>query len=63
MTTRTPKTIHFKVSKPTYWKDLFMVGCLAIVLGAFAAQVSTTLKHTSARMPIASATLNAASNG
>ena len=63
MTTRTRKSIRFNVSKATGWKDLFVIASLAIVLGAFVAQISSTPKHTSARMPIASATLNAASNG
>ncbi len=40
-----------------------MVSFLAIVLGAFVAQISSTPKHSSAQMPVASATLNAAANG
>ena len=63
MTTQTQKTIHFNVSKSTGWKDAFVVTCLAIVLGAFVAQISSTPKHSFASPPMASAPLNAASNG
>ena len=62
MTTQTQKTLHFNVSKHG-WKDLFVVGFLAIVLGAFVAQISSTPKHTFASPPMASAPLNATSNG
>ena len=47
MTTQTQKTIRFNVSKSTGWKDAFVVSCLAIVLGAFVAQISSTPKHSS----------------
>ena len=63
MTTQTQKTIHFNISKSTGWKDAFVVTCLAIVLGAFVAQISSTPKHSSASQPVASAPLNATSNG
>jgi hypothetical protein len=62
MTTQTQKTIHFNVSKHG-WKDLFVVSFLAIVLGAFVAQISSTPRHSSASQPVASAPLNATSNG
>jgi hypothetical protein len=62
MTTQTQKTLHFNVSKHG-WKDLFVVSFLAIVLGAFVAQISSTPKHSSASQPVASAPLNATSNG
>ncbi len=62
MTTRTQTTLHFNVSKHA-WKDLFVVSFLAIVLGAFLAQISSTPKYTSAPQPMASAPLNATSNG
>ncbi len=64
MTTQTqnPTTLHFNVSKHG-WKDLFVVSFLAIVLGAFVAQISSTPKHSSASPPMASAPLNATSNG
>ena len=62
MTTRNEQTLHFNVSRHG-WKDLFVVSFLAIVLGAFVAQISSAPAHTSAPMPVASATLNAASNG
>jgi hypothetical protein len=57
-----PTTLHFHVSKHG-WKDLFVVSFLAIVLGSFVAQISSTPKHTSASQPMASAPLNATSNG
>ena len=63
MTTQTQKTLHFNVSKSHGWKDAFVVSCLAIVLGAFVAQISSTPKYTSAPQPMASAPLNATSNG
>jgi hypothetical protein len=63
MTTRTRKAIHFNVSPSTGWKDAFVVSALAIVLGAFVAQISTTPKHTSASQPMASASLKVTSNG
>jgi len=62
MTTQTRQTLHFNVSKHA-WKDLFVVSFLAIVLGAFVAQISSTPKHSSASQPVASAPLNATSNG
>jgi hypothetical protein len=62
MTTQTRQTLHFHVSKHG-WKDLFVVVSLAIVLGAFVAQISTVSQHASARQPIATATRSAASNG
>ena len=61
MTTR--NAIHFNVSKSTGWKDAFVVTCLAIVLGAFVAQISSTPKHTSAPPPMASVSATAATNG
>ena len=64
MTTQTqnPTTLHFHVSKHG-WKDLFVVSFLAIVLGAFVAQISSTPKYTSGSQPMASAPLNATQNG
>jgi hypothetical protein len=62
MTTQTQKTLTFNVSKHG-WKDLFVVSFLAIVLGAFVAQISSTPKQSSASQPVASAPLNATSNG
>ncbi len=62
MTTQTEQTLHFNVSRHG-WKDAFVVSFLALVLGAFVAQISSVPQHTSAPMPVASATLNAASNG
>jgi hypothetical protein len=62
MTTQTQKTIHFNVSRHG-WKDLFVVSFLAIVLGAFVAQISSAPRHSSGSQPVASAPLNATSNG
>ena len=52
MTTQTQKTLHFNVSKHG-WKDLFVVSFLAIVLGAFVAQISSTPKHSRVAQPVA----------
>ena len=62
MTTQNQNALHFNVSKHG-WKDLFVVSFLAIVLGAFVAQISSTPKQSSASQPVASAPLNATSNG
>jgi hypothetical protein len=62
MTTQTQKTLHFNVSKHG-WKDLFVVSFLAIVLGAFVAQISSTPKHAPASQPMASASATVATNG
>jgi hypothetical protein len=62
MTTQNQKTLHFNVSKHG-WKDLFVISFLAIVLGAFVAQISSTPKHTSAPPPMASVSATAATNG
>jgi len=63
MTTQTQKTIHFNVSKSTGWKDAFVVTCLAIVLGAFVAQISSTPDHSRTAQPMASVSATAAVNG
>ena len=62
MTTQTPTTLRFHVSKHG-WKDAFVVSFLAIVLGAFVAQISSTPRNASTSQPMASAPLNATSNG
>ena len=62
MTTQTQKTLHFNVSKHG-WKDLFVVSFLAIVLGAFVAQISSTPEHSRASRPMASAAATVAMNG
>ena len=51
MTTQTQKTIPFNVSKSTGWKDAFVVSCLAIVLGAFVAQISSTPRRSQRTHP------------
>jgi hypothetical protein len=52
MTTQTQKTLHFNVSKHG-WKDLFVVSFLAIVLGAFVAQISSAPQGARASQPVA----------
>jgi hypothetical protein len=52
MTTQTQKTLHFNVSKHG-WKDAFVVSFLAIVLGAFVAQISSAPNHSRASQPVA----------
>ncbi len=60
MTAQNSTNLTFNVTKHG-WKDAFVVSFLAIVLGAFVAQISSTPKHASAPQPVATATLNAAS--
>ena len=62
MTTQTQQSLHFNVSKHG-WKDAFVVSFLAIVLGAFVAEISSTPKQSSASQPMASLTLNTTPNG
>jgi hypothetical protein len=62
MTTQTQKTLHFNVSKHG-WKDLFVVSFLAIVLGAFVAQISSTPSRAQRTIPVATASSTAASQG
>ena len=52
MTTQTQKTLTFNVTKHG-WRDLFVVSFLAIVLGAFVAQISSTPQHSRAARPVA----------
>jgi hypothetical protein len=63
MTTQNRKSISFNVSKSTGWKDAFVVSCLAIVLGAFVAQISTTPSRSQRSIPVATASSTAASQG
>ena len=63
MTTQTRKTISFNVSKSTSWRDAFVVSCLAIVLGAFVAQISSTPSRAQRTIPVATANSTAASQG
>jgi hypothetical protein len=62
MTTQSPTTLRFHVSKHG-WKDAFVVSFLAIVLGAFVAQISSTPKNAPSSQPIASVSAAAAANG
>jgi hypothetical protein len=63
MTTQSQRTIKFNVSKSHGWKDAFVVSFLAIVLGAFVAQISSTPKHSPGYQPMASVSATAAQNG
>ncbi len=63
MTTQTPKILSFNVSKSTGWRDAFVVSCLAIVLGAFVAQISSTPKYTSGTQPMASVSATGTTSG
>ena len=62
MTTQTQNALHFNVSKHG-WKDLFVVSFLAIVLGAFVAQISSTPKYTSGTQPMASVSATGTTSG
>jgi len=64
MTTQTPNTIHFgKLGKGRGWKDLFVVSFLALVLGAFVVQISTSHRTASLDRPVASAASAAVNHG
>jgi hypothetical protein len=62
MTTRNQSTLQFNVSRHG-WKDAFVVSFLAIILGAFVAQISTTPEQASRSIPVASASSSAAPQG
>jgi len=56
MTTQTTKTLNFPVNaKGRGWKDAFVVTSLAIVLGAFVAQIASSPRQTPAAPPVAAA--------
>ena len=59
----TQNSIHFNVSKSHGWKDALVVTCLAIVLGAFVAQISSTPTTTSGSQPMASVSATVAIHG
>jgi hypothetical protein len=61
MTTGT--SIHFHVSRSTAYRDAAIVAFLAMVLGAFLAQVASAPRSTHRPLPVATANLNAAANG
>ena len=63
MTTQPRNSVHFNVSKSHGWKDLFVVASLAIVLGAFVAQISSTPKHSSGSVPMAAVSATVSANG
>jgi hypothetical protein len=56
MTTQTRQTLNFgNLGKGRGWKDLFVVSFLALVLGAFVAQISTSHRVASSSQPVAAA--------
>ena len=64
MTRNSNSTLTFKqIGKGRSLKDTFVVAFLAIVLGAFVAQISTSHKATSASQPYATAAAATASQG
>jgi hypothetical protein len=64
MTRNSNATLTFKqIGKGRGLKDAFLVAFLAIVLGAFVAQISTSHKSASASEPYASADSATASQG
>jgi hypothetical protein len=64
MTRNSNSTLTFKqIGKGRSLKDAFVVAFLAIVLGAFVAQISTSHKGASASQPYASAVSATASQG
>ena len=64
MTTQTRQTLNFgSLGKGRGWKDLFVVSFLALVLGAFVAQISTSHRTASQDRPVASAASAAVSHG
>lgn len=64
MTTQsqTRQTLHFNVSKHG-WKDAFVVSFLALVLGAFVAQISTVTERQLHASTVASAPAATPSHG
>ncbi len=64
MTTQTSKKLDFgDLGKGRGWKDAFVVASLAIVLGAFVAQISTSHRTVSPGQPIAAAGSAATARG
>jgi hypothetical protein len=64
MTTPAKQTLNFgKIGKRRGWKDLFVVGFLALVLGAFVAQISTSHRVAASSQPVAAAASAAAARG
>ena len=56
MTTQTSKTLNFpEIGKGRGWKDAFVVTSLAIVLGAFVAQIASPPSAIPRAQPIAAA--------
>jgi hypothetical protein len=53
----TRTTLHFPVGKGRGWKDAFVVASLAIVLGAFVAQIASTPWTTVTGEPLTASTM------
>jgi len=56
MTTQTQRTLHFpEIDRNRGWKDAFVVASLAIVLGAFVAQIASAPGPARTSPPVAAA--------
>jgi hypothetical protein len=54
MTTQTRQTLHFpEIDRKRGWKDAFVVGFLAVVLGAFVAQIASPPRLAPGEAPVA----------
>ena len=63
MTTETKNSLNLHVGKGRGWKDLFVVAALAIVLGAFVAQITAGPRYVHLEPVTASAPAPAAIHG
>jgi hypothetical protein len=64
MTTQNQRTLHFpEIDRRRGWKDAFVVVSLAIVLGAFVAQITSSPSPSRGSQPTASAASSVAVQG
>jgi hypothetical protein len=64
MTTQARQTLHFpEIDRKRGWKDAFVVGFLAVVLGAFVAQIASPPRQDQAGAPVAAAASASAAHG
>jgi hypothetical protein len=64
MSTETRTTLHFpEIDRNRGWKDALLIGALAIVLGAFVAQISSAPGEASTAPPVATAPSSTAAHG
>ena len=63
MTTQASNSLHLTVGKGRGWKDAFVVGFLAIVLGGFVAHLWSPPTGAPASRPYAAAVASPASQG